>query len=319
MANPTDGSWIGVFGSLGAWIPTTTAAPLTYPPEIPKLVVSGSSNYYPNNLPPAFVWAANTADPRGLLYPDGSGKRIASCVSGGSSNWLKVTVPNPDKKALIATFYFCDWDSSLRAQLIEQLDAGGNVVGTGITIRNFHGGLYWQVPIFDTTSFRFTKQAGSNCIVNAIFLDLAGPPPDTVSPAMISPYVDASGALLGVPFSEPVNGSAGFAINGQVADMPITLGTGVPNADKTLLAFPIDRDRPIFKGEVISLTYTAGDVKDLSGNPLADLSMPSIDNHSTVAAPVWQVVAQATIAQNNDAGVRTRQVVEMLTWEPGAP
>jgi hypothetical protein len=297
MANP--GDWIGTYGSLGVHIPGTVN-PSGMPGINVDAVEEGGASAF------VYVWSENTPDPRGLQRPNGVG-RIASCYYTGSSMVLTLTgLPGPCR----VTFYVCDWDGLARAQDY-QVFAGGKAITSNVRIDSFQGGIYLGVDVPGDCFIRFTRTGGANAVVNGLFLDGVPDPPDTVSPAMVHSGISEDGLTLILTATEPLNGREGFVLHGAVETVLSFVGA---DETRTVLTYDVIRERPVWAGETLRLTYAPGDVTDDAGNPLVAITNGSVENRSTVPGPQWIRVLDQVTGVNLENGIRTGLYVDHLTW-----
>lgn len=127
----------------------------------------------------------------------------------------------------------------------------------------------------ETGIYTTTGTARENVAVLACFIALA---PDVVPPIVEAASVTDS--TLTVDFDEETTGNSGFTLTASGG--PVTLsspsGSGTSSRSWNL-------SRQIAVGEVVTLSYIAGDVEDLSSNPLADIVLLSVTNNSTYVPP----------------------------------
>ncbi|WP_165246349.1 S8 family serine peptidase [Paludisphaera soli] len=157
----TRGTWKGTYGAAAYAVAATTSA---LPPA--GLATSGASLY---------TWAASTADPRALQTPAGT-SRIASTWYSNSSFTVALDLSSGPRDV---SLYFLDWDTSSRSQRIDVLDAAGNVIDSR-SIASFRDGVYLTWRLEGRVSFRFTRLAGHNAVLNGLFVDAvedSEPPP----------------------------------------------------------------------------------------------------------------------------------------------
>ena len=158
------GSWVGVYGSLGYVLPGIGAA-----------LPNGQTVTPGPNL--SYTWAATSTDARAVQTPDGSA-RAAKCWYDITSFYVDV---NAGTNQTQVALYCLDWDNRGRSQRVNVLDASGNVLDTR-AIAGFQGGgwLVWNVA--GAVRFQFTKLTGPNAVLSAICFGGAGAPPPLPAP-----------------------------------------------------------------------------------------------------------------------------------------
>src|SRR5262249_10315788 len=118
----TEGSWHGVYGADGYSIANDSQVI----PSYATFAVQNQLNY---------DWAASTTDHRALETGSGSG-RIASVWYNNSS--FNFDVNFTDGKSHQFALYAVDWDSTVRAETIQIVDANTEAVLDTRNISGFH-------------------------------------------------------------------------------------------------------------------------------------------------------------------------------------
>ena len=146
-----------------------------------------------------------------------------------------------------------------------------------------------------------------SCLVSGAMLVFE--PADSIAPTVESATVNAAGNELAITFSEAMNTSntTGFSLSGSGNNnQTYTLSNPVWSSGDTVLTFDIGTSTVFTEGFVddepvnsIKLSYTAGDVEDVAGNALPNLSnrTSGITNSSTQGTftPTLQVQAEGTL------------------------
>lgn len=292
------GDWPGRLGSLGVYVVSCTN-----PPDVPTVPFTAAGV---NTL----VQSADSTRPRSIHKPDLSG-RIESMIYK-SSGEIDVVLDLPADQPKRASFYFFDHYGSGQRQTAQVLAPGGAVLTEPIEFDSFGSGIYATIDVPGPCIVRWVKTGGYLVSISGIFIDPPlGPPPDTTAPVLLDFRVDMTGTLLTVLPSEPITGSNGFTMKGQ-ASYPTALEFARVVDGKTV--FNIIRERPIYRGETVLLSYAPGDVVDAAGNPLAAFADMVVNNLSESQGPIWQVTAREVLAQDNAGGVRTCQTIERFSW-----
>jgi len=190
----TSGSWQGTYGGDGWMLADVPASQ----PAYATVAVSGASTY---------VWAASTADIRGLQNPTAAGRLAAAWYATDN---FTIDLNLTDGATHKIAVYCVDWDSNSRMQTVAVLDTSGNVLATsGLT--SFNGGQYLVWNITGHVTLRFTKTAGPNAVVSGLFFGAAGaatPDPPTVAITAPAAGQTVSGT---VALTASASASAGIA------------------------------------------------------------------------------------------------------------
>jgi hypothetical protein len=190
----TVGNWKGVYGADGYNIINDTVNYPSYATVSP----SGQS---------AYTWVASTSDARGLLRAS-SGRLAATWYTATS---LQIDVNLTDGNSHQIALYLVDWDSTIRSERIDVLDASNNQVVNTQTVSSFNGGKYLVWNISGHVIFKITTLAGGNAVLSGLFFG-AAPPQDTTPPTVNLTAPSASSALTGT-----ILVSANASDNGTVA------------------------------------------------------------------------------------------------------
>jgi hypothetical protein len=293
------GDWPGRLGSLGVYVVSCTN-----PPDVPTVPFTAAGV---NTL----VQSANSTRPRSIHKPDLSG-RIESMIYKSNGD-IDVVLDLPADQPKRASFYFFDHYGSGQRQTAQVLAPGGAVLTEPIEFDSFGSGIYATIDVPGPCIVRWVRTGGYLVSISGIFIDPPqGPPPDVTAPVLLEFRIDATGKFLTILPNEPVAGETGFSIRGQ-ANYPITLTFVTTEVDGALV-YAISRERPIYRGETVLLSYTPGDVVDAAGNPLAAFADMVVNNLSESQGPLWQVTAREVLAQDNVGGVRTCQTIERFSW-----
>jgi hypothetical protein len=155
----TQGSWKGAYGANGWAIPNDST---NYPAYVQ--VTNGSQ------FPPT-TWATSTVDVR-ALQQGFSSARIASLWGAWSGFTIDINLI--DGATHQVALYCLDWDSTVRNERIEVVDATTNLVLDSRTISAFNAGQYLVWNVHGHVTFRITCLGGANAVVSGIFF--GGPP-----------------------------------------------------------------------------------------------------------------------------------------------
>jgi hypothetical protein len=119
-----------------------------------------------------FTWASSTGDVRALQKSASNGDRIAATWFGGAPT---VDLNLTDGAEHRVSLYCVDWDHRDRTEMVTVVDASNGASLDARTLSNFSGGVYLSWHIRGHVQFRFTRNAGPNVVVSAIFFDPVTP------------------------------------------------------------------------------------------------------------------------------------------------
>ena len=154
----TQGSWRGVYGANGYDIAADNSAGNPKLPSYAALGITGASTY---------TWAASTTDPRALQNSANTG-RIAS--TWYSSTSMSFNLNLTDGQVHKVSLYAVDWDSTVRNEQVQILDAATGIVLDTETLSSFHGGEYLSWNLSGNVVIRVTNlNSKSNAVVSGLF------------------------------------------------------------------------------------------------------------------------------------------------------
>jgi hypothetical protein len=153
--NTALGNWKGVFGAQGYTLMDYASVNPSYATVTP----ASKADY---------VWTDNTTDADALQKPSAT-DRVAACWYSGSS--FNVSVNLTDGQTHKVSFYLLDWDSGGRAESIDVLDGASGAVLHTVSESAFTSGKYVSWDVKGNVTFRFTRTAGNNALVNGMFFD----------------------------------------------------------------------------------------------------------------------------------------------------
>jgi len=113
-----------------------------------------------------YTWASSTVDPRALQTGNGSG-RIAATWYGNStfSFDVNLTDGNPHPFAL----YAVDWDTIVRTETIQVVDANTSAVLDTRALSSFSNGVYLVWNLSGHVRINVTWTGGVNAVVSGVF------------------------------------------------------------------------------------------------------------------------------------------------------
>jgi uncharacterized repeat protein (TIGR01451 family) len=158
----TQGTWQGAYGGDGYNV--IDAGPPSYP-SYATVTPVGTADY---------VWAASTADPRGLQKPANPADRIAAAwyAAGG----FTVDVNMTDGASHQVALYLLDWDGGNRSERVDVLDAVNGKVLDSRTASGFGGGQYLVWTLGGHVQLRVTSLGGPNAVLSGLFFGPGKPP-----------------------------------------------------------------------------------------------------------------------------------------------
>jgi hypothetical protein len=149
----TQGNWLGKYGSEGY----TVVGDLTLNPGYVTPLPVGQSQ---------FVWVSTTGDVRGLQKASNPSSRVAGTWYANSFTVdLNIIDSNPHQLAV----YCVDWDSTVRRQTVDILDANGVVLNTQSLASSFNGGVYLVWNVSGHVKIRVTRTGGDNAVLSGLF------------------------------------------------------------------------------------------------------------------------------------------------------
>ena len=155
----TQGNWQSVYGGDGYNVIGDQAANPSYVTP----VGIGQSSY---------TWVGTTTDVRALQKGSNPAERIAA--TWYATNQFTIDMNIGDTGTHQVALYCLDWDSTIRRQTIDVLNASGQVLDTRALTTSFNGGVYLVWNVSGHVQFRITRNAAANAVVGGIFF--ATPP-----------------------------------------------------------------------------------------------------------------------------------------------
>ena len=158
-SSTTQGSWHGVYGASGYDIAADTSAGNPKLPSYATLGINGASTY---------TWAGSTTDVRALQNSANTGRIASTWYTSTSMSFdLNLTDGQSHKVSL----YFVDYDSTVRNEQIQIIDATTGAVLDTETISSFHGGEYLSWNVTGNVVIKITNlNAKSNAVVSGLFI-----------------------------------------------------------------------------------------------------------------------------------------------------
>ena len=289
----TQGNWIGTYGMQGYDFVDAKASL----PSYATVTTSGASGY---------TWTTSTTDPRALQVP-GSSNRIAAVWFSGTS--FEISVDLTHGQAHDIALYVDDWDNKNRSEQIQISDALTGTILDTERISSFSGGAYldWQVSGNIVITVTNLGGAGTNAIVNGLFLDPVRPTLTWVKPASIVYGMELGGTQL--------DATASFTVNGATMSVPGTF-TYTPAAGTIL---------PAGNGRKLSVTFTPTDTTDYtSATATVTINVLQATPTLTWAEPATIVYGtalggtQCNAAASYTVGGSTVDVPGTFTYNPAA-
>jgi hypothetical protein len=152
----TQGSWQHTYGGDGYNV--VDAGPPSYPAYAAVTPV-GNADY---------VWAASTADPRGLQKPAAPADRIAAAWYAADTFSVDLNLTGGTHQVAL---YILDWDGGNRSERVDVLDAVSGKLLDSRTVGGFGGGEYLVWDLGGRVLVRLTRQSGPNAVLSGLFFD----------------------------------------------------------------------------------------------------------------------------------------------------
>jgi len=165
----TQGTWIGVYGAAGAVIDGyTLPTDLTHLPSWVTFTKSGTSDN---------GWEEPSTDPRALQNYDGL-SRYATCWFDVGSGFSFTLALDSESRSYILSIYAVDFDSTVRGNQFQILDAADDsVLDTQTLSPSFHNGTWLRWTITGSVKIAVTTTAGPNAVVSGLMFDDTGSSP----------------------------------------------------------------------------------------------------------------------------------------------
>jgi Bacterial Ig domain len=273
----TQGSWKGVCGTDGY----TVVNDSTNYPSYATVAPSGQSSY---------TWDGSPTDLRALLRAS-SGRTAATWFA--STNF-QVDVNLIDSNSHQIALYMVDWDSTVRSQRIDVLDASNNRVLDTRTVSSFNGGKYLVWNISGHVIFKISTLAGGDCVLSGLFFGVPDHRPPIVNLTAPAAYSTLTGTVV---ISANVSGHgtiAGvqFRVDGN------NMGVEVPNLPYSTV---LDTTTLINGTHTISATARDGvnntAFSSVTVNNSATLNNPIKIENAQTGTNAWKLTTPATNGQ----------------------
>jgi hypothetical protein len=209
----TQGDWKGRYGGGGYLI----AGDASSMPDFARVSFENAMRW---------TWAEDAAGEAALERADSSG-RVAACWYSPESFDVRITFSDSAEHPV--AFYFLDWDTQDREQLVEVFDAAGGTLLQSHYLTGFHGGKYLVYSLSGDIRIRLTREAGFNAVLSGIFF----PGEDVPLQQVESPAINPNGGI----FTGPVTASLSTATSG--ASIYYTLDGSEPNMNSTVYGGPM--------------------------------------------------------------------------------
>jgi hypothetical protein len=160
----TQGNWKGVYGANGYNVINHSVNYPSYATATP----TGQANY---------TWASSTSNVRALQKPASTTDRFAGCWYSSTS--FTVDLNLTDGLLHRVALYCLDWDTTVRSETIEILNASNNSVLSSQSVTAFNGGQYLVWDLKGHVIIRLTKTGSFNAVLGGLFFDTPAPPTAT--------------------------------------------------------------------------------------------------------------------------------------------
>ncbi|MDQ6678854.1 MAG: hypothetical protein M3Z09_16340 [Acidobacteriota bacterium] len=149
----TLGNWKSGYGADGYAFAADSAA---YPPYA-QVAVANQLNY---------TWSASTMDIRALQKISAADRLASAWYSPGA---FTVDINLTDGKTHRVSLYCLDWDSAIRGETIDIVDAKTNAVLDSRPVSSFGNGKYVTWNLSGHVQARITRNTGSNAVISGLF------------------------------------------------------------------------------------------------------------------------------------------------------
>jgi subtilase family serine protease len=205
----TQGNWRGVYGTNGFSVASSSQS-------IPGYASFAVQNKFD------YVWASTSSDPRALQSASGSGRIASTWYRSGTFTFdVNITDGNLHQFAL----YAVDWDSSVRSESFQVLDANTNALLDTRTLSGFSNGVYLVWNLSGHVKINVLWTGGVNAVVSgAFFGGSSGGGTETVN---VSPQNASLIASQQQQFTATVTGTANQAVTWTIDSVsPTTADPG---------------------------------------------------------------------------------------------
>ena len=196
----TQGSWHGVYGTDGYSVANDSQSI----PSYASFAVQNQGNY---------TWAGSTTDPRALQTGSGTGRIAATWYLSGTFSF---DVNLSDGKLHRFALYAVDWDTTLRAETIQVVDANSNAVLDTRTLSSFSNGVYLVWNLSGHVKINVIWTGGNNAVVSGVFFGGASGATEAVS---VSPQNVNLSASQQQQFTATVTGSSNQGVSWSIASV----------------------------------------------------------------------------------------------------
>ncbi len=192
----TQGTWIHTYGAQGYDVIGSSSSVSI--PSYATVAPSGQSGW---------TWASSTTDTRALQVAGGA-SRIAAAWYATTSFTVDVDLTDGQQHDL--ELYFLDWDKQGRSEQVQITNAATGAVLSTQTVSSFQSGIYLDYAISGNVLITITKEAGTNAVLNGLFLDS----PPGPSATFLKQDTTTQGTWIGT------YGAQGYDVINDAASLP---------------------------------------------------------------------------------------------------
>src|SRR6266498_38707 len=323
LDSSTQGNWKSAYGADGY---NTISDAISYPSYAQVNAVNSEGSY---------VWAASTADVRGLQKAANIDRLAATWYA---TSMFSLDVNLTDGLTHRVALYCLDWDKRGRAQTLDVVDASTNALLDSRTISGFENGQYMVWNIQGHVRVNVLKDVGVNSVVSGVYFGAAAANPSPTPTPSPSPTPSGNN-LPSVTITAPVNGAnfttpANITLTASASDSdgnvvrvdfyrngtlmgtstasPYTLAwSSVPSGSYTLTAIATDNLGATQQSAPISISVlksrgSVGKAKGHVATVISDYGTGS-NNYAGAADPI-QYTMEPTSPLVSDLGTLTSEI-----------
>lgn len=216
----TQGNWKTIYGTEGY---NTINDRMSYPSYAQVNATSQTS----------YVWNASTTDQRGLQKAAASDRLAATWYA---TSIFTIDVNISDGGAHRIALYCLDWDSSVRSQVLDVVDASTNVLLDTRSLSSFNGGKYLVWDVKGHVRINVTKIGGESAVVSGLYFSAAASPTPTATP---TPTPTPSPTPTPTPTPTPAPSTMSPSLVSLASTRASSL-TGLPSASAAQIAPLVD-------------------------------------------------------------------------------
>ncbi len=277
----TQGNWHGVYGADGYSVANDSQSI----PSYASLAVQNQLNY---------TWAPSTSDPRALQTGSGSGRLAATWYRSGTFSFA---VNLTDGKLHQFALYAVDWDTTVRTETIQVLDANTNALLDTRSLSSFSNGVYLVWNLSGHVKINVIWTGGGNAVVSGVFFGGASSGGTKATASFVAADTATQGSWHGV------YGADGYSVANDSQSIPSYAFLAVQNQLNYTWAPSTTDPRALQTGSgadrIAATWYRSGTFSfdvNLTDGKLHQLALYAVDWDTTVRTETIQVLDANTFA-----------------------